>query len=128
MIHVVVIRVVDAAAVRRASRWRTAAITGLVVVFAGFAWALAMLPPFVGFLFAVGAAVGWCVWLEKCLEADTVVEPGRPRGHRIGRGVVTEYVRRSAAQTVSTSRNGTGPALDSAASPANAKPGWTASP
>ena len=79
MIHVVVIRV-DAAAVRRASRWRTAAITGLVVAFAGFAWVLAMVPPFVGFVFAVGAAVGWCVWFEKCPEADTVVEPGRPRG------------------------------------------------
>ena len=76
MIHVVVIWVADAAAVRRASRWRTAAITGLVVVFAGFAWVLAMVPPFVGLVFAVGATVGWCVWLEKCPEADTVVEPG----------------------------------------------------
>jgi hypothetical protein len=80
MIHEVVMRVVDAAEVRRASRWRMAAITGLAVVFAGFAWALAMAPPFVGFLFAVGAAVGWCVWLEKCPEADTGVEPG-PRGN-----------------------------------------------
>lgn len=83
MIHVAVIGVVDAAAVRRASRWRRAAITGLVVVFAGFAWALAMVPPAVGFVFAVGAAIGWCVWLEKYPEADTVVEPGRPRGHRV---------------------------------------------
>lgn len=81
MIHVVVIRVVDAAAVRRASRWRTLAITGLVVVFAGFAWVLVMVPPLVGFVFAVGAAFGWCVWLEKYAEADTVVEPGRPGGH-----------------------------------------------
>ena len=75
MIHVVVIRVVDAAAVRRARRRRTAAITGLVVPFAGFAWVLAMVPPFVGFVFAVGAAVGWCVWLEKCPEATPLSSP-----------------------------------------------------
>jgi hypothetical protein len=80
MVHVVVIRVVDAAAVRRASRWRTAAITGLVAVFAGSAWVLAVMPPFVGFVFAVGAAVGWCVWLEKYSEAETLVGRGRPRG------------------------------------------------
>ena len=47
MVHVAVIRV-DSAAVRRARRWRTAAITGQVGVFAGFAWLLAVVPPLGG--------------------------------------------------------------------------------
>ena len=75
MIHVVVIRVLDEASFRRASRWRTPAITGLVVVFAGFAWVLVMVPPFVGFVVTVGTAVGWCVWLEKYLEATSLSSP-----------------------------------------------------
>jgi hypothetical protein len=71
MVPVVVIREADATAARLARRRRTAAIMGLVAVLAGFAWVLAVVSSLVGFVFAVGAAIGWCVWLEKYPEAKS---------------------------------------------------------
>jgi hypothetical protein len=41
---------------------------------------LAVVPSLVGLVFAVGAAVGWCIWLETRPEAETPGGPGRPRG------------------------------------------------
>ena len=31
----------------------------------GFAWLLAVAPPFIAFGLAVTSAVAWCIWLEK---------------------------------------------------------------
>ncbi|HEX5214844.1 MAG TPA: hypothetical protein VFV98_05245 [Vicinamibacterales bacterium] len=40
------------------------AIGGLALAGIGVAWFMAMAPVAVGFVFAVAAAVCWCIWLE----------------------------------------------------------------
>jgi len=60
-----VVHVEEANVITWARRWRAALITGLLVLIAGFAWLLAVAPPFVAFGLAVTSAVAWCIWLEK---------------------------------------------------------------
>ena len=59
-----VVHVDEANVITWARRWRAAMITGLLVLIAGFAWLLAVAPPFVAFGLAVASAVAWCIWLE----------------------------------------------------------------
>ena len=70
MVRVLAHYVADAKLVMRARRRRTASITGLFTLIAGFAWLLATAPAFVAFGVAVTSAVAWCIWLETHPEAQ----------------------------------------------------------
>ena len=54
-----------ARAVGRARRRQQIAIAGSVPLLTGVGALLTWTPPYLGFGFAVAAAMGWCVWLEK---------------------------------------------------------------
>lgn len=81
-----IIHIAAETAPRLARRSRTVAITALAAVVSGIAWAVALVPAFAGFAFAVGAAVGWCVWIEK--HPETGNRNGLPTYRRAleGRG------------------------------------------
>src|SRR5688572_6893234 len=79
MERMLVLHVEEARVVACARRRRTATITGLFVLIAGFAWLLAAAPPFVALGLAITSAVAWCIWLEKHPE-PTISDRSRPRG------------------------------------------------
>jgi hypothetical protein len=49
----------------RSPSWIRAAVIGLAVLFALFVWCVAAAPAALDFTVAVGAAVAWCIWLDR---------------------------------------------------------------
>lgn len=77
MVHPVVVYA-DAKAAARARCPRAAILTGALVLVGAFGCVLAAAPALLDLALAVAAAIAWCIWLEKCPNAEAAAPESCP--------------------------------------------------